>query len=59
MNEPDIRRDIVLVVDDSPETLSFLTDALDQAGLTVLVAVDGAGALELVPMGVSWRVSIF
>ncbi|HLZ65497.1 MAG TPA: response regulator [Aliidongia sp.] len=47
MSELDIRRDIVLVVDDSPETLSFLTDALDRAGLTVLVAVDGAGALEL------------
>ena len=47
MSEADIRRDIVLIVDDSPETLSFLTDALDQSGLTVLVAVDGAGALEL------------
>ena len=47
MSELDIRRDIVLIVDDSPETLSFLTDALDQSGLTVLVAVDGAGALEL------------
>jgi len=47
MSEQGIRRDIVLIVDDSPETLSFLTDALDQSGLTVLVAVDGAGALEL------------
>jgi DNA-binding response OmpR family regulator/DNA-binding CsgD family transcriptional regulator len=41
------RRDIVLVVDDSPESLSFLTDALEEAGITVLVAVDGAGALAL------------
>ena len=41
-------RDVVLVVDDSPETLSFLTDALEAAGCTVLVAVDGAGALDLV-----------
>ena len=47
MSELDTRRDIVLIVDDSPETLSFLTDALDQSGLTVLVAVDGSGALEL------------
>ena len=47
MSEAANRRDIVLVVDDSPETLSFLTDALDQAGLTVLVAVEGAAALEL------------
>lgn len=42
------RRDIVLVVDDSPETLSLLTDALEEAGVTVLVAVEGANALSLV-----------
>jgi DNA-binding NarL/FixJ family response regulator len=42
------RRDIVLVVDDSPETLSFLTDALEEAGMTVLVAVGGMSALDLV-----------
>ncbi|MDZ5649751.1 response regulator transcription factor [Nitrospirillum sp. BR 11828] len=41
------RRDTVLVVDDTPETLGFLTDALDQAGLTVLVATDGESALAL------------
>jgi DNA-binding NarL/FixJ family response regulator len=41
-------RDIVLVVDDSPETLGLLTDALDQAELTVLVALEGARALSLV-----------
>jgi DNA-binding response OmpR family regulator/DNA-binding CsgD family transcriptional regulator len=40
-------RDIVLVVDDSPEALSFLTHALEEAGITVLVAVDGAAALHL------------
>ena len=40
-------RDIVLVVDDSPETLSFLTHALEEAGITVLVAVDGTAALHL------------
>ena len=32
-------RDIVLVVDDSPDTLSFLTDAIERSGATVLVAV--------------------
>lgn len=42
------RRDIVLVVDDSPETLSLLTDALEAAGATVLVATEGANALALV-----------
>jgi DNA-binding response OmpR family regulator/DNA-binding CsgD family transcriptional regulator len=41
-------RDIVLVVDDTPETLGLLTDALENAGLTVLVATGGAAALALV-----------
>ena len=40
-------RDIVLVVDDSPETLGFLTDALEETGVTVLVALDGQSALSL------------
>jgi DNA-binding NarL/FixJ family response regulator len=43
-----VRRDTVLVVDDTPETLSLLTDTLDQAGFTVLIAIDGETALELV-----------
>ncbi len=38
---------VVLVVDDSPDTLSFLTDALDAAGMTVLVAIGGESALTL------------
>lgn len=42
------RRDTVLVVDDTPETLGFLTDTLDQAGFTVLIATDGEAALDLV-----------
>ncbi len=48
MAEPQKTRDIVLVVDDSPETLSFLTDALEDAGSTVLVATGGVQALALV-----------
>jgi DNA-binding NarL/FixJ family response regulator len=47
MSEPLTSRDIVLVVDDSPETLGMLTDALEQSGATVLVATDGAAALDL------------
>lgn len=46
-SEP-LRRDTVLVVDDTPETLGFLTDTLDQAGYTVLIATDGGSALDLV-----------
>ena len=41
------RRDTVLVVDDSPETLNLLTDTLDTAGYTVLIATDGEAALDL------------
>ena len=43
-----MRRDTVLVVDDTPDTLGFLTDTLDAAGFTVLIATDGASALDLV-----------
>lgn len=41
------QRDIVLVVDDSPEALGFLTQALETSGLTVLVATSGTGALAI------------
>ena len=40
-------RHLALVVDDSPETLSLLTDALDKAGMTVMVALDGASAIKI------------
>src|SRR5688572_591545 len=43
----DVRRDTILVVDDTPETLGFLTDTLDHAGFTVLIATDGESALRL------------
>jgi DNA-binding NarL/FixJ family response regulator len=43
-----IKRDVALVVDDSPETLRLLTDALDGAGMTVMVALDGASAMRIV-----------
>jgi len=42
------KRDVALVVDDSPETLRLLTDALDGAGMTVMVAMDGAAAIRIV-----------
>jgi DNA-binding NarL/FixJ family response regulator len=41
-------RDIALVVDDSPETLRLMTDALEEAGMTVLVAREGEHALSIV-----------
>src|SRR5438270_6397023 len=42
------KRDVALVVDDSPETLRLLTDALDGAGMTVMAAMDGAAAMRIV-----------
>jgi DNA-binding NarL/FixJ family response regulator len=41
-------RDTVLVVDDAPDSLGFLTETLDAAGYTVLIATDGESALHLV-----------
>ena len=37
---------LVLIVDDVPDNLAVLHDALDAAGYTVLVATDGASALQ-------------
>jgi DNA-binding NarL/FixJ family response regulator len=47
MAAPPRRQDTVLVIDDAPESLRFLTDALELAGITVLVATSGQAALEL------------
>ena len=38
--------DVVLIVDDVPDNVSLLHDALDESGYTVLVALDGASALQ-------------
>jgi len=39
-------RHVVLIVDDQPDNLAMLSDALDDSGHIVLVATDGGGALE-------------
>lgn len=41
-------RDIVLLVDDSPEALGFLTEALEQSGFSVLIATSGQSAIGIV-----------
>ncbi|GEO85610.1 MULTISPECIES: response regulator transcription factor [Alphaproteobacteria] len=48
MAEANRPRDIVLLVDDSPEALGFLTEALEQAGFSVLIATSGQAALSIV-----------
>ena len=39
---------VVLIVDDAPENLAMLHEALDTAGYRVLIATDGQGALDRV-----------
>jgi DNA-binding NarL/FixJ family response regulator len=48
MTEVPLHRDTVLVVDDQPESLRMLTDTLESNGISVLVAVSGQAALDLV-----------
>jgi CheY-like chemotaxis protein/DNA-binding CsgD family transcriptional regulator len=39
--------DVVLVVDDVPDNIALIEDALDEAGYTVLVATSGEAALQV------------
>jgi len=41
-------RRVVLLIDDVPDTVRMIAEALDAAGFTVLVATDGASALKRV-----------
>jgi DNA-binding response OmpR family regulator/DNA-binding CsgD family transcriptional regulator len=45
-SNPDTQRPVVLVVDDAPSSLGMLCDTLEGEGYTVLVARDGAAALQ-------------
>ena len=44
--DTDLDDTVVLLVDDMPDNIAPLHDALDDAGYTVLVALDGASALD-------------
>src|SRR5689334_17061397 len=46
VSRPQVPADVVLIVDDVPDNLSVLHDALDEAGYTVLVATHGEAALQ-------------
>jgi len=49
MRQPPIDRstaDVVLIVDDVPDNLSVLHDALDESGYTVLIATNGESAIQ-------------
>lgn len=47
MSDTPTRRDTVLIVDDAPESLGFLRNAIESAGMAALIATDGASALQL------------
>mgnify|MGYP000057618580 CR=1 FL=1 len=44
--EAALQGDVALIVDDVPDNLALLSDALSEAGYTVLVATDGQSAIE-------------
>lgn len=48
MGDASSSRDIILVVDDNPDTLGFLTETLEAGGAMVLVATGGEQALAIV-----------
>lgn len=39
-------REVILLIDDAPDTVRMIAEALDETGYTVLVATDGATALK-------------
>lgn len=47
MNQTLKLSDVVLVVDDSPDTLGLLNEALEASGITVLLALDGKQAINI------------
>ena len=47
LQELTMENEVVLVVDDSPETLGMLNEALEQAGLDVLIALEGKQAISI------------
>lgn len=55
MDSPDTldraNSDVVLIVDDVPDNLSVLHDALDESGYTVLIATSGEAALQRAAQG--------
>lgn len=47
MNTIDASNHIVLIVDDSPDTLGMLNEALESTGMTTLVALEGKQAITI------------
>ena len=47
MNPRDQRKSVVMVVDDAIESIRMINDALEEAGMTVLVALEGSQAVTI------------
>lgn len=47
MNTPDTRKTVVMVVDDAVDCIRMINDALESAGMTVLIALEGSQALTI------------
>ncbi|MDO3387068.1 DNA-binding response regulator [Gilvimarinus sp. SDUM040013] len=47
MNEASSKQDVVLVVDDSIDSIRMISDVLEEAEMTVLVALEGSQALTI------------
>ncbi|QSP95523.1 response regulator [Marinobacter salinisoli] len=47
MKLPDDRKTVVMVVDDAVDSIRMINDALEEAGMTVLVALEGNQALTI------------
>lgn len=47
MNTPEARKTVVMVVDDAVDCIRMINDALESAGMTVLIALEGSQALTI------------
>lgn len=47
MSKNQLKKEIILVVDDSPDTVNMLSEALEEQGYDILVALDGTRALSV------------
>ena len=47
MSTPEARKTVVMVVDDAVDCIRMINDALEGAGMTVLIALEGSQALTI------------
>ncbi|MCC1497206.1 DNA-binding response regulator [Alcanivorax sp. 1008] len=47
MNTPELHKTVVMVVDDAIDSIRMISDGLEEAGMTVLVALEGSQALTI------------